>query len=258
MSIVVENLTLEISDKTICQNLNIEFMKGEFWGVLGVNGVGKSTLLHHLIQPSSSHSDNIKIDNINLIDYKSNLKSLAKITGLLLQEYEYNFPCTVLEAALIGRHPHMSNWQWETKKDIDIAESALSITDLLSLKDRNISTLSGGEKRRLNIATLLTQNPHYYLLDEPTNHLDLKSQINILNILKNKFSQENKTGIMVIHDANLAYQYCDNILLLYGNGDWEAGKTKDLITTTNLSRVYDCQFQVMHNDATSVFIPYGV
>ena len=263
MSIVVDNLSLEIVGKKICENLNVEFKAGEFWAILGVNGVGKSTFLHHLIDSNGVQSKNICIDDIMLSDYKHNRKLLAKKTGILLQEYEYNFPCTVLEAALIGRHPHMSNWQWESDTDIRIAEAALMMTDLLSLKKRSINTLSGGEKRRLNLATLMVQDPDYFLLDEPTNHLDFKSQITILNLLKSKFSHDSscktltkkQTGIMVIHDANLAYKYCDNVLLLYGNGKWASGKAHDLITADNLSHVYDCPFQEISNKNTSVFIP---
>ncbi len=253
MSILVDDLCLSIGEKLICEDLNIEFSAGEFWGILGVNGVGKSTLLHHLINCEST--DNISIDGIALSDYKQKRKLLAKKTGILLQEYEYNFSCTVMETALIGRHPHMANWQWESDNDITIATQALTTTGLIDFKDRNIDSLSGGEKRRLNIATLLTQDPDYYFLDEPTNHLDLKSQMTVLTMLRNKFSNNDKTGIMVIHDANLAYQYCDNILLLYGNGKWKAGKTHEMINTKNLAEVYDCQFHCIEHQSTQYFIP---
>jgi len=256
MAITVNQLTLEIGTTSVCRDLSVEFKAGQFWAILGVNGVGKSTFLHQLINTKSPQSRCISVNDIGLSRYKNRQKSLAKISGLLLQEYEYNFPCSVLEAALIGRHPHMSNWQWESDEDIRIAEEALKATALYDLKDRNIKTLSGGEKRRLNLATVLTQNPQYFLLDEPTNHLDLKSQITILKLLSHKITRKNKTGIMVIHDANLAYQYCDHVLLFYGNGEWDAGKTQELITVENLRRVYDCNFQVMHNRHTSVFVPY--
>ena len=256
MSIVVNKLSLEIAKKSVCHDLNVEFKAGEFWAILGVNGVGKSTLLHRLIDTNDVNGNEISIDDTPLSEYKHDRKGLAKKTGLLLQEYEYNFPCTVLEAALIGRHPHMSNWQWESNDDIRIAEDALNLTNLLSLKNRNISTLSGGEKRRLNLATVLTQNPDYYLLDEPTNHLDLKSQITILNLLKSKFTNENKTGIMVLHDANLAYKYCNKVLMLFGDGKWLAGKTEDLISVDNLSMVYGCNFHEMNDESNTFYAPY--
>jgi len=255
MSIQVNNLSLSIAEKTICKNLNIEFREGEFWAILGVNGVGKSTFLHRLINCQIAEDNIISIDDLDLHQYKHKRKSLAQKVGLLLQEYEYNFPCTVMEAALIGRHPFMSNWQWEDNEDIKIATQALNTTDLSALEHRDINSLSGGEKRRLNIATLLTQNPNYFLLDEPTNHLDLKSQISILEMLKNKFKQENKCGIMVIHDANLANQFCDKALLLYGDGEWQSGDSKDLINVDNLKRLYGCEFQSLNNNDTQYFIP---
>ncbi len=255
MAITVNNLTLSIAKKLVCRDLNVTFKEGQFWAILGVNGVGKSTLLHQLINVESQLSNNIVINDIRLTDYKKKQKAIAKLIGVVLQEYEYHFPCSVLEAALIGRHPHMSNWQWESDEDVLLAEDALNTTDLLSLKERLIDTLSGGEKRRLNLATVLTQNPTYFLLDEPTNHLDIKSQITILDLLKTKFLTEQKTGIMVIHDANLAYQYCDHVLLMYGNGDWAAGKTQDLMTVDNLAKVYDCPFQLIKNSSRSVFVP---
>ena len=255
MSITVNKLSLDIGGKSVCKNLNIEFSPGEFWAVLGINGVGKSTFVHQLIDINSINANCISIDDTPLSDYKHSRKKLARKTGIMLQEYEYNFPCSVIEAALIGRHPHLKNWEWESSKDLQIAEYALRQTNLLELKDRQVSTLSGGEKRRLNFATILTQDPQYYLLDEPTNHLDLNSQIKILDFYKNKIVQERKTGIMVIHDANLAYKYCDHVLLLYGNGEWAAGKTTELITIENLNRLYGCSFQILSNENTSVFIP---
>ncbi len=258
MSIDVRHLSLAIGETHICSDLNISFKPGEFWGILGVNGVGKSTLLHTLINIDTAHTTQISIDNVLLSEYKNQRKKLAIKTGLLLQEYEYNFPCSVLEAALIGRHPHLSNWQWESDIDINLASQALAQTNLMHLKDRNIISLSGGEKRRLNIATLLTQNPDYYLLDEPTNHLDLKAQIQVLKMLKHIFSSTQKTGIMVLHDPNLAYQYCDNILLLFGNGKWASGKTHEMITVKNLSQVYDCEFEAIHNNHNQYFIPLHV
>jgi len=255
MTIKVSDLSLSIGGKSVCQNLNIEFKPGEFWGILGINGVGKSTFLHHLIDISSANANSISIDDTPLADYIHHRKKLARKTGLMLQEYEYNFPCSVLEAALIGRHPHMSNWKWESADDLQIAELALKETNLLQLKNRQVSTLSGGEKRRLNFATILTQDPQYYLLDEPTNHLDLHSQVTILDFFKDKIIQENKSGIMVIHDANLAYKYCDKVFLLYGDGQWAAGKTSDLITIENLNRLFGCSFQILSNENTSVFVP---
>lgn len=253
MSLKTSNLSLSIADKIICRQLNISFNPGEFWGVMGINGVGKTTLLQTLIGLRNSHSGAITLDNKNINDYRR--KDLAQYLGMMLQEYEYNFPSTVLEAALIGRHPFINNWQWENSNDHELAGNALKKMSLQSFSGRSVNTLSGGEKRRLNLATLLTQNPDYYLLDEPVNHLDIKAQLEILSLLKEKFAQGKQCGIMVIHDPNLAYRYCDHMLLLFDNGQWLSGAAKDILCKDNLSRLYNCPIHQVNDDQHSLFIP---
>lgn len=254
MTFKINQLSLSIGDIHVCKDLNLEIKPGELWAVLGVNGVGKSTLLHHIINVDDATSNEIIIDGKPLSHYKHHRKQLAQKTGILLQDYEYNFPCTVLDAALIGRHPYLSKWQWESTEDLRITENSLELTNLMNLKNRLTNTLSGGEKRRLNIATLLTQDPDYLLLDEPTNHLDLSAQIKILDLLKQHILENNKSGIMVIHDANLANRYCDNVLMLFGQGKWASGSVKEMINTDNLERLYNCPIQELSNENQTVFI----
>lgn len=256
MSLKTNNLSLSIAGKTICQQLNINFKPGEFWGVMGINGVGKTTLLQNLISlntSNNSQSGDITLNNKNIHHYKR--IELAKCMGMMLQEYEYNFPATVLEATLIGRHPFINGWQWESANDKQLAIKALQLVGMESFAERSVNTLSGGEKRRLNLATILTQNPDYFLLDEPVNHLDIKAQLEILSLLKHKFAQGHHSGIMVIHDPNLAYRFCDHILLLFDGGQWMAGKTQDIINQENLSRLYHCSIHQLKDDKHTHFIP---
>ena len=259
MSLKIKNLSLSIADKAVCTQLDISFIPGVFWGIMGVNGAGKTTLLQTIIglpnhsTQLNSDSGEITLNELNIYDYKR--LELAKNIGLMLQEYEYNFPSTVLEATLIGRHPFINNWQWENKNDKTLANKALDAVGMASFSERSVNTLSGGEKRRLNLATLLTQNPDYYLLDEPVNHLDLKAQLEILSLLKNIFKQKKQCGIMVIHDPNLAYRYCDHMLLLYDNGQWISGKTQDILTQDNLSRLYHCPIHQLNDEQHTLFVP---
>ncbi len=253
MDLLTKDLDIQIGTQVICQQLNVKFQAGQFWGILGINGVGKTTLLYALSGLIHPQQGQIYLHNRNIS--RMNRKAIARKIGLLLQENEFSFPCNVLEAALIGRHPHLKNWQWENGNDHHIAIQALALTGLSKLKDRPTSTLSGGEKRRLNIATLLTQDPDILLLDEPTNHLDLKAQLEILTLFQQLIRQQNKTAIMVIHDPNLAVRYCDHILLLTGQGQWLSGETSRLINCTNLSRVYGCGIKKISSDDAAFYFP---
>ena len=161
----------------------------------------------------------------------------------------------MLEATLIGRHPFIKNWQWEEQQDHKLAHAALAMVGLDELSERSIHTLSGGEKRRVNLATLLTQDPDFYLLDEPVNHLDIKAQMEILSLLKQRLFQGNQCGIMVIHDPSMAYRYCDHILLLFNDGQWQSGTTQAVLTMNNLSRLYDCPIQQIDDGQHRLFIP---
>jgi iron complex transport system ATP-binding protein len=258
MTLQTKHLSLSIADKLICNNLSIDFKPGEFWGIMGVNGVGKTSLLKTLIglHGDDSHihvSGTVILDN-KKIQHTKRIE-LAQNMGMMLQEYEYNFPSTVLEAALIGRHPYIKQWQWLNQEDKQLALDALDKVALKDLSQRQINTLSGGEKRRLNLATLLTQNPEYYLLDEPVNHLDIKAQLNILSLLKDKFSLGQQCGIMVIHEPNLAYRFCDHMLLLFSDGSYLSGHTDEVLTQNNLSRLYDCPIHQINEAQHRLFIP---
>jgi len=255
MGIKINGLTLQIGETQVCDSLNVNFECGESWAILGVNGVGKSTLLHTLIDLESKTSDVIRIDDMDLTAYRKNRKLLARKTGILLQDYEYNFTCTVIDAVLVGRHPFAPQWQWNQDHDISIAENALNIVGLSKFRDRTIDTLSGGEKRRMNIATLLAQDPTYFLMDEPTNHLDLHAQITLLDMMKSHIREKNRTTVMVMHDANLAKRYSEKTLLLFGNGHWMAGDSEALINKENLERLYGCAIQTYVNNKTTVYLP---
>jgi len=253
LSLQTTNLNLSIADKTICEQLTVSFNPGEFWGIMGINGVGKTTLLQSLNGLRHINTGTISLNNSNINDYKA--LELAQRIGMMFQEYEYNFPATVLEATLIGRHPFINHWQWENSDDKALAVKALKQVGMESFSQRSVNTLSGGEKRRLNLATLLTQDPDYYLLDEPVNHLDIKAQLEILSLLKHKFERLKQCGVMVIHDPNLAYRFCDHMLLLFDNGQWLSGKTKAVLTRDNLSRLYHCPIHQLNDEQHTLFIP---
>ncbi|MFQ5470590.1 MAG: ABC transporter ATP-binding protein [Gammaproteobacteria bacterium] len=248
-----QNLTISINNTKVTKSLDLEVQRGQCWGILGQNGIGKSTLLKTIAGLREADSGDIKIDGKMI--KTENTVAHAKNIGVLFQEYHDAFPGTVLETALTGRHPYLKPWQWETKSDFDIAQQALELMGLQSLADRSIKTLSGGERQRLEIAMVLTQDPELFLLDEPTNHLDLRHQIIILDLLKSLCGTKNKTAIMILHDVNLVNRYCDHVLLLYGNGDTEHGTKAEKLNPERLSVLYGHPISEFQQSKKKIYLP---
>ena len=231
----VSDLTVEIAGKTVCRDLNFAARAGESWAILGINGAGKTTLLHTLGGLRAPSAGEVFIGGSALRSMTR--KQAARKVGLLAQTSEDPFPSTLLDTALIGRHPYLHRLEWESEEDESIARRALAEVGLSEMDDRLAHTLSGGERRLLALATLLTQNPPVFLLDEPSNHLDLHQQIAVLDLLHTR-AQDGKALVMVLHDVNLALRYCDHVLLLYGDGQTEQGEIAAVLDEARLTRLY--------------------
>ena len=145
----------------------------------------------------------------------------------------------MLETALIGRHPHLGRWNWESADDVELAKTALNKVGLGGMEARDVHTLSGGERQRLALAALLVQAPQLYLLDEPLTHLDLNHAMAMLELFAEQVTQQGSAVIAVLHDPNLARHYFQRALLLFDDGSWTLGDSADVLTEENLSRLYD-------------------
>lgn len=253
----IKSLSVSISGKPICHDLNMTMQRGECWGMLGGNGAGKTTLLHTIA--GLRHADRGEIYFADKLLEQWSRKLISQKLGLLLQDSNDIFPSTVLETVMIGRHPHLKFWEVESKNDFDIAQQALIDVALEGLQDRQVNTLSGGERRRLAIATLLVQDPELFLLDEPTNHLDMRYQITLLEMLLKKANVQDKDKngclCMVLHDANLARRYCSHIMLMIAPDTIVTGKVDDVLTEENLARLYRFPIKAIDTDSGRIFLP---
>ena len=246
-------LTVAIGGKQVCADLDLDILAGERWALLGINGVGKTTLLHTLAGLREPAAGDVRLNGQPISAMPR--RQVAQRLGLLLQEEGDAFPGTVLETALSGRHPHLGRWQWESAADIALAERALAQVGLQGLETRQTQTLSGGERRRLSLATLLTQDPQLFLLDEPTNHLDPHQQITLLKRLVAQTRDETRGLLMILHDVNLASRFCDHVLLLFGNGESLHGATAAVLTAENLQRLYGHPVVTLAGPHGPVFLP---
>lgn len=230
------NLRLEVGERVLLESLTLRIRAGESWGILGANGSGKTTLLHSLAGLRAVQGGTVLLGGTPI--GQTPRRRVAQQLGLLPQDHVDAFPATVLQTALTGRHPHLPAWAWEDAQDEALARAALHQLDLGELADRDIDSLSGGERRRLGFATLLTQDPTFLLLDEPTNHLDLRHQIQVLQLLRKQVQAQHKSLVMVLHDPNLASRFCDNILMLFGDGSHAVGAISELMHADRLAQLY--------------------
>lgn len=233
------DLDVTIAGRTLVQALALRLAGGSCTALLGRNGAGKTTTLHTLAGLHVKGRGTLALNDKPLPELGR--KQLARRLGLLMQNYEYPFPSTVLSAVLIGRHPHLGLLQWESRDDQALARQALAAVGLEGFEERDVTTLSGGERRRLSIATLLAQDPDVYLLDEPVNNLDPRYQLMIMRLLADK-ARAGHAVMVSLHDVNLARVFCQRAVLLFGDGTWLAGPAHEVINADNLSRLYTTPF----------------
>ena len=247
-------LTVTVPGRLLGRDLDLDLRPGELLAVLGQNGAGKTLTLLTLAGLRSAEHGIVELDGEEITT--KDRKTVAKKLALLPQHSEDIFPATVLDTVLIGRHLHIDAFRWESAQDRQFAEHRLQEMDLGDLANREIATLSGGERRRLAIAQTLAQDPDIFLLDEPTNHLDPQHQLDVLEL----FVERAKKGAAVIaclHDVNLAARFADRCLLLYGDGLWHLGDTAEVLSVERLSKLYNVKMEALIWRDLKLFVAAG-
>ena len=248
------NLRVDVSGRTLVEDLSFDVEAGELLAVLGRNGSGKTLTMHTLAGLRDASVGNALVQDHDVAS--SHRQDIARHLALLPQHVDDIFPATVLDTAMIGRHPHIGRFQWESPEDFAIGRAALAAVDLDGLAGRDVLTLSGGERRRLAIAQVLTQQPDIYLLDEPTNHLDPQHQLDALQLFRDK-ADAGAGVIASLHDVNLAVRYADRCLLLFGDGRWEIGPTDEVLDARRLTELYSTEMEAVDWRSTRLFVASG-
>ena len=249
----LRKLTVGIGGKIFCRDLDLSIYPGERLAILGRNGAGKSTLLAVLAGLRAPLAGEVLINGNSYAQL--GVRRSALIRGWLPQARGDAFASTVLETALVGRHPHLERWGWETEKDARIVRDALTAVGLSTFEQRDIQTLSGGERQRLAIATLLAQAPQLFLLDEPVAYLDLNHQIAMLELFAAAAQVQRAAVTMVLHEPALAWRFCDRALLLHADGQTESGTSHEMLTAERLSLLYQHPLQALECDERIAFVP---
>ena len=217
-------------------NINMNVQKGSFAGIIGPNGSGKTTLFRAITGTLSLKSGKILMADQNLRILSPRLR--AQNIAIVSQFIEAG-EMSVEDYVLMGRIPYHSRFSFfESEDDFRIARKYMEMTDTLRFKDQLMSELSGGEQQLAAIARALTQQPELLLLDEPTSHLDITHQVHILNVLQQLNQELGLSVLMVIHDLNLASEYCDQLILVNEGKIHTQGTPEDVLTFQNIEDVY--------------------
>ena len=233
------------STEKIFKDINFSLEKGDVLCILGPNGAGKSTLIKCMNGLLKLNSGNIFLEGQNI--YSKNKNDLAKIIGYIPQYHSTTFAFTVLDVVLMGRAPHLNLTSSPGKKDLKIAEEALESLEILDLKDKPYTQISGGERQMVLIARVLAQQPKILLLDEPTSHLDFGNQIRTLEII-NKLSRNGLSVIMTSHFPDHAFLSSNQVAIMNHGTIMEIGKPESVITEKNMRSAYGIDVKILDVD----------
>jgi len=247
-TITVDNVIAGYDGAVVLQGVSLEMAERDFVGIIGPNGCGKTTLLRAMSRALAPISGDVLLDGRSV--YAIPAREFARLVAVVPQDSLVTFDFTVLEVALMGRSPRLGRFAVEGTKDVRVAMNALARTGTSHLRDRPIGELSGGERQRVMLARALAQEPDVLLLDEPTSHLDISYQFEVMDLVKGLNRERGLTVLAVLHDLNLASQYCDRLVMI-GDGQVQAaGSPEEVITPEGIRRVYGAEVWVRRHPTT--------
>ncbi|BDG59106.1 heme ABC transporter ATP-binding protein [Caldinitratiruptor microaerophilus] len=232
----------------VLAGVTLQVRRGEFAGIVGPNGSGKTTLLRAIARVLAPTAGSVLVDGRDVA--RLGARALAREIGAVAQDTAVPFDFTVEEIVQMGRLPHLGPLQAEGPRDRQAVERALALTRTDALRDRPVTGLSGGERQRVLLARALAQEPRILLLDEPTAHLDVGHQVEVMDLIWRLNRTAGVTVLAVLHDLNLAAQYCDRLFLLSGGRLLAAGTPAEVLTETWIRTAYGAHTVIVRHPRT--------
>ena len=249
MGYILNQICFAYDQKTIFENLSITFQKGFFYGILGPNGCGKTTLLDLLLRYHRPNKGIILFNEKSINTYAR--KTLSQQIALVPQDFDIQFPFLVEEIVMMGRYPHLPRFSRPQKFDNTIVQQVLEKTGTWKLKNRMITELSKGEKQRVVFARALAQDTEMLLLDEATANLDIEHSLHLLELARKGVIESGKTVIAVFHDINLAAMFCDEIIFMIHGKVFAKGKVNQILTSDNIKHVFHVNAKIQFDTETN-------
>ncbi|MEB2280246.1 ABC transporter ATP-binding protein [Lysinibacillus xylanilyticus] len=251
----MENLASGYEQVRVFEGLNLTIEEGKVTTIIGPNGCGKSTLLKTIGRILKKQQGTVYLQDQNMQNLST--KEIAKKLAILSQTPIAPGQLKVEELIAYGRYPHRNNVNRLTKKDEEMIEWALNVTNTMEYRNRELAQLSGGQRQRVWLAMALAQETNILLLDEPTTYLDMAHQLEVLEIVKDLNEQHRCTIVMVLHDINHAARYSDHLIAMRQGAVMKTGTPEEILCADVMRNVFNINARIMQDPVTKTPVCYG-
>ncbi|WP_331375426.1 ABC transporter ATP-binding protein [Sinorhizobium chiapasense] len=238
MTLSADDVSWSAGGAEILKGVSLTVQRGEFLGIIGPNGSGKTSLMSLLAAIRRPKSGAVLLDGAPIGSLGR--RAIAQRLALVEQQAETGERITARQAVELGRTPYLGALSPSSPDDDRIVEAALQNVDMAHLAGRLWHTLSGGERQRLHIARAFAQEPEILLLDEPTNHLDIGHQISLLDLVH----RQALTVVAALHDLNHAAMFCDRIAVMQAGRLVALGRPQDVLTEDRIREVFGVDVEI--------------
>lgn len=245
--LVASDLHLRVGERALLDGVSLALRPGELVLLAGRNGAGKTTLLRTLVGAILPHRGRIELEGRPLAEWPG--RARARQLAFVPQGVDTPFEFTGRELVTMGRHPHRGRGEALRPDDVAAIERALAMVDAAVFADRRVTTLSGGEQRRIAVARALATEAPLLLLDEPTNNLDLEHALQLVAMLR-RFAAAGRAALVASHDLNLVAPHCDRVVLLHQGRVFADGPPQQVLANEPLAAVFG-----VHGAAAEGFFP---
>jgi len=229
-------------DKLLLQDISFGVGKGEILAILGPNGVGKTTLMKCLLGFLPWQSGMTVLNGMDIRAIKG--RRMWQQIAYVPQARQNTFSYRVEDMVLLGRSPYLGDFSLPGKKDLEIAEQSMELAGVTHLAGKSCSQLSGGELQLVLIARALAAQPSYLILDEPESGLDFRNQLIVLDLVERLSREQHMTVILNTHYPDHALRVSDQVLLLFGEGIYQFGRTEGMLTAEHMRALFGVDIAV--------------
>ena len=245
-----DNVFFKAGEIEILRGVGLSVEPGEMVGLIGPNGAGKSTLLKTLCGIQQPSAGVVRLEGRLLSELGR--EELARNVAYLQQAARVEWPLSVQRIVELGRIPYQNFWAGQSKEDEAIVERAMEVAEVTAYRNRQVTTLSGGEQTLVMLARIFAGEPKLILADEPVAALDPYHQLHVMELLR-EHAQGDNGVVVILHDLSLAARFCDRLVLLNHGTLYTEGEPSSVLSNEYLSDVYGVEADLhAHPEGMSV------